>query len=279
MAAITAKDVKKLRDATDAGMMACKKALVEADGDFEKAIDFLRKSGAAKAAKREGREANEGAVFVQTNADQTEATLVELNCETDFVARNADFQALGQSFADLAQAHKPASLDALKSLDMDGKTVAERILEASATIGEKLDLSKYEAISGEKVVTYIHPGARVGVAVAFDVVNGQDVAAVGKDVAMQIAAMKPIAIDKDGIPQEIVDKEIEIGKEQARATGKPEAILEKIARGKLGKFFKENTLLNQDFVKDTSKSVAQYVKSELGDTKIVAFKRLQLGAK
>ncbi|MEM7374729.1 MAG: translation elongation factor Ts [Bacteroidota bacterium] len=279
MAAITAKDVKRLRDATDAGMMACKKALVEADGDFEKAIEILRKTGAAKAAKREGREANEGAVFVQTNADKSHAVLVELNCETDFVARNGDFQTLGQQIADLAEAHQPADLNALKALDMGGNTVEQAVLETSGTIGEKLDLSKYVTAAGDAVVTYIHPGARVGVVVAFDNVNGQDVAAVGKDVAMQIAAMKPIAIDKDGIPQSIIDKEVEIGMEQARQTGKPEAILEKIARGKLGKFFKENTLLNQDFVKDTSKTVAQYVKGELGDVSIVAFQRLQLGTK
>ena len=279
MAAITAQDVKRLREATDAGMMACKKALVEADGDFEKAIEILRKTGAAKAAKREGREANEGAVFVQTNASGTEAVLVELNCETDFVARNGDFQELGQQIADLAQSHKPADLAALKALDLGGKTVENAVLEASGTIGEKLDLSKYVTTSGDAVVTYIHPGARVGVAVAFANVNGQDVSQVGKDVAMQIAAMKPIAIDKDGIPQDVIDKEVEIGKEQARATGKPEAILEKIARGKLGKFFKENTLLNQDFVKDTSKTVAQYIKEELGDTSVVDFKRVQLGAK
>lgn len=279
MAAITAKDVKRLRDATDAGMMACKKALVEADGDFEKAIEILRKTGAAKAAKREGREANEGAVFVTSSADNSHAVLVELNCETDFVARNSDFQDLGQAIADLAEAHRPADLDALKALDMGGKSVENAVLEASGTIGEKLDLSKYATASGDAVVTYIHPGARVGVIVAFDKVNGQDVAAVGKDVAMQIAAMKPIAIDESGIDQAVIDKEMEIGMDQARQTGKPEAILEKIARGKLGKFFKENTLLKQDFVKDTSKTVAQYIKGELGEASVVAFQRLQLGAK
>ncbi|MEM7657524.1 MAG: translation elongation factor Ts [Bacteroidota bacterium] len=277
--AITAKDVKRLREATDAGMMDCKKALVETDGDFEKAVELLRKKGIAKASKRQDREANEGAVFIQSNADNTGAVIIELNSETDFVARNDDFQALGNKIAALAGAENPADLEALKALPFEGSTVGETVTGASAVIGEKIELSKYAAIDGEAVVTYLHPGSRVGVAVAFAKVDG-NIAEVGKDVAMQIAAMKPLAIDKDGIDQGVIDKEIEIGKEQARATGKPEAILEKIARGKLNKFFKDNTLINQDFVKDTSKSVGQYIKESLGkEAAVTSFQLVQLGAK
>ncbi|WNJ16162.1 translation elongation factor Ts [Pontibacter sp. G13] len=277
--AITAKDVNKLRQATGAGMMDCKKALVEAEGDFDKAVEILRLKGQKVSAKRADREAKEGAVFIQANEAGTEAALIELNCETDFVARNEDFQALGQSIAVLASQEKPATIDALKGLSLDGTSVAETLTDAMGKIGEKLDVSKFELITGEQVVTYIHPGARIGVAVAFSGVNGGDATAVGKDVAMQIAAMNPVGIDKDSVDQSIVDKEIEIGKQQAIEEGKPENIVEKIAMGKLNKFFKENTLLNQDFVKDTSRSVKKYVSDELGkEATIVAFKRLQLGA-
>ncbi|MEL6673678.1 MAG: translation elongation factor Ts [Bacteroidota bacterium] len=277
--AITAQDVNKLRKATGAGMMDCKKALVEAEGDFDKAVEILRKKGQKISAKRSDREANEGAIFVAANAEGSQAFLIELNCETDFVARNEDFQALGNGIAALAIAENAADLEALKALPFDGSTVEGSLTDAMGKIGEKLTLSKFEKVSGDKVVTYIHPGARVGVAVAFSGVDGQDVTAVGKDVAMQVAAMNPVAIDEDGVDPSVVQKEIEIGMEVARNEGKPEAIVEKIARGKLGKFFKENTLLNQGFVKDTSKNVKQYIKDELGaDVSVNEFKRLQLGA-
>lgn len=277
--AITAKQVNELRKATGAGMMDCKKALVEADGDFDKAVELLRKKGQKVSAKRADRVANEGAVFISASNDNTTAAVIELNCETDFVARNEDFQALGKSIADLALAENPADLEALKAMDLDGKTVSEALTDAIGKIGEKLDVSKYESIRGQKVVTYIHPGARIGVAVAFANVNGGDPEAVGKDVAMQIAAMNPVAIDKDGVPTDVVEKEIEIGKEQARAQGKPEQILEKIAMGKLNKFYKDNTLLNQDFVKDTSLSVIKYITQNLGNEATVStFKRVQLGS-
>lgn len=259
-------------------MMDCKKALVEAEGDFDKAVEVLRKRGAAKAAKRAEREAKEGAVFIKANDAQTEAFLVELNCETDFVARNQDFQDLGASLAALAAAEKPADLEAMRALPMDGKTVAEVLTEAVGKIGEKIDLGKYEMLAGERVVTYIHPGARVGVAVAFNSIGEVDATQVGKDVAMQIAAMKPLAIDRDGIDAEIIERETRIGREQALAEGKPEKIIDKIAMGKVNKYIKENTLLNQDFVKDTSKSVGKYVAGELGkDVSIGGFKRVQLG--
>lgn len=276
--AITAKDVNRLRQATGAGMMDCKKALVEAEGDFDKAVEILRKKGQKVSAKRADREAKEGAVFIKANASATEATLIELNCETDFVARNEDFQKLGESIVSLARAEQPSDVDALKALEMEGKPVDAHLTDAMGKIGEKIDISKYENISGEKVITYLHPGARIGVAVAFEGVGEQDASQVGKDVAMQIAAMNPVAVDKDGVPQEIADKEVEIGKEQARAEGKPEQIIEKIAMGKLNKFYKDNTLLNQEFVKDTSKTVSKYIKEALGkEVTITKFSRVQLG--
>ncbi len=276
--AITAKEVNRLRQTTGAGMMDCKKALVEADGDFDKAVENLRKKGQKVSAKRADREAKEGAVFIAASDNHREATLIELNCETDFVARNDDFQALGESIAQLAHGQHPADLTALKALNMDGKTIEEHLTDAMGKIGEKIDVSKYARIEGDKVVTYLHPGSRIGVAVAFQGVNDQPVEEVGKDVAMQIAAMNPVSVDKDGVPKEVIDKEIEIGKEQARAEGKPEQIIEKIAMGKLNKFYKDNTLLNQEFVKDTSKTVSQYIKDALGkDVTVSAFSRVQLG--
>ena len=276
--AITAKDVNRLRQTTGAGMMDCKKALVEADGDFDKAVEILRKKGQKVSAKRADREAKEGAVFIAASDDHKEAILIELNCETDFVARNDDFQAMGEAIVKLAQAHKPADLAALNALDMDGKTVEAHLTDAMGKIGEKIEVSKFERIEGDRVVTYLHPGARIGVAVAFAGIDGQDASDVGKDVAMQIAAMNPVSVDKEGVPQDVIDKEVEIGKEQARAEGKPDNIVEKIALGKLNKFYKDNTLLNQEFVKDTSKTVSAYIKEALGKGATVSgFLRVQLG--
>lgn len=276
--AITAQDVNKLRKATGAGMMDCKKALTEAEGDFEKAVEILRKKGQKVSAKRADREASEGAIFIHERADGSEAVMIELNCETDFVARNEDFQALGQQIVAIAAAEKPASLAELKALSLGGQVISDALTDAMGKIGEKIDVSKFETISGGRVVTYLHPGSRIGVAVAFNKEAG-DIATVGKDIAMQIAAMNPVAVDKDGVSEDVVNKEIEIGKDIARNEGKPEAIIEKIARGKLAKFFKDNTLLNQDFVKDTSKSVEKHIKDELGaDVSVTSFKRVQLGA-
>ena len=275
--AITAQDVNKLRQATGAGMMDCKKALTESGGDFEQAIDILRKKGQKVSANRADREASEGAIFIYENGTGSEAVLIELNCETDFVARNDDFQSIGNQIVEVAAAQKPADLESLKALSIGGEVIADILTSAMGKIGEKIDVSKYERISGDKVVTYLHPGSRIGVAVAFSGTNG-DISAVGKDVAMQIAAMSPVAVDKDGVSQEVINKEIEIGMEVARNEGKPEEILEKIARGKLSKFFKDSTLLNQDFVKDTSRTVGQYIKDELGaGAGVTAFKRVQLG--
>lgn len=276
MATITAKDVNELRQITGAGMMDCKKALEQADGDREKAIDFLRKKGQKIADNRQDRDANEGAVFVA--GTDSACVLVELNCETDFVARNEGFQQLGQGIADEAFRTNAADMDAVLAMHLDGRPVSDHLLESMSKIGEKIQVRTFERVAGDRVVTYIHPGARVGVAVAFVGVGSEDIQALGKDVAMQIAAMKPIAIDQDQVPADIVAKELEIGRERALAEGKPAAIVDKIAQGMLQKYFKDNTLLAQDFVKDTSKTVQQYLKEANPNLKVKAFKRVQLGS-
>jgi elongation factor Ts len=275
MATITAKEINALRQMTGAGMMDCKKALEFAEGDPEKAIDYLRKKGQKIADNRQDRDANEGAVFVAGN-DGT-AILMELNCETDFVARTEGFQALGQSIVDLAFAQTPADIEGVTALQLDGRPVSDHLLENMSKIGEKLQIRTYEHVTGERVITYIHPGARVGVAVAFTGVGSEDIEAIGKDVAMQIAAMKPVGVDQADVPAEIVAKELEIGRERAIAEGKPEAIVDKIAQGILQRYFKDNTLLAQDFVKDTSMTVAAYLKQANPNLKVKAFKRVQLG--
>ncbi|MDN5200748.1 translation elongation factor Ts [Fulvivirgaceae bacterium BMA10] len=275
--AITAQDVNKLRQQTGAGMMDCKKALTEANGDFEAAIDILRKKGQKVSASRSDRETSEGSVFVKTNDDATESVIIALNCETDFVAKNEEFQALGQSILNVAFENRPASIDDLKGTKLGDLTINEKIVELIGKIGEKLEISAYESLKGEKVVPYIHAGSKLGVLVALKGSNGDDTSDAGRDVAMQIAAMNPVAVDKDEVDQSVVDREIEIGKEQARAEGKPEQIIEKIAQGKLQKFFKENTLLNQAFVKDSSLSVAKYLDSVKSGLTVEAFKRISIG--
>ncbi|MEZ4687457.1 MAG: translation elongation factor Ts [Bacteroidia bacterium] len=276
---ISAKDVMNLRNLTGAGMMDCKKALAEADGDFDAAIELLRKKGQKVAGKRADRDAKEGAIFIADNEAGSEAYIIELNCETDFVAKNDDFQKMGQKFVDAAKANKPADLDALRTLKVDGDTIENHLTDAMGRIGEKIDISKYEVVKGEKVVSYVHPGSRIGVAVAFAGTNGADVEEVGKDVAMQITAMNPEAIDESQVSEEVKERELRIGREQALEEGKPANIVDRIAEGKLKKFYKESTLVNQDFVKDTSKSVGQYVTESLGkNAKISDFKRVQLGA-
>lgn len=274
---ISASDVNKLRQQTGAGMMDCKKALIEANGDFEAAIDYLRKKGAKVAASRQDRDSNEGVIIAKAAADGKSGIVVEVNCETDFVAKNADFIALAEKIADTALANKPASLEELKGLSIDGKTVADALIEQTGIIGEKIDVSKYETITGEKVIAYIHGNYRLGVLVALSAaVEGAEEA--GKDVAMQIAAMNPIAIDKNDVDTKTIERELEIAKEQIRAEGKPEEMVEKIAQGKLNKFYKESTLLNQEFVKDSSKSIAQFLDSVSKGLTVTAFKRVQLGA-
>ena len=274
---ITAQDVNRLRAETGAGMMDCKKALQESGGDFDKAIEYLRKKGQKVSADRQGREAKEGAIFAQVAPDAAYGVLLELNCETDFVARNEGFQQLGEKIAAAALAAKVRTLDELKALALDGLSIADTLTEAIGRIGEKIDVSKYSLLEGESVVSYIHPGARVGVLLVFAGAGGVDLTQPGKDVCMQIAAMSPVAVDKTGVDPAVVEKEIAIGVEQARAEGKPEAMLEKIAQGKLQKFYKENTLMEQDFVKDPSKSIAQYLKEYAPTLKVTAFTRFNLG--
>lgn len=255
--AITAQEVNKLRQMTGAGMMDCKKALTEANGDFDAAIENLRKKGQKVSASRSDRETTEGAVFVHTNDGNTVATLIALSCETDFVAKNSSFQELGQKILSLAEINHPQNVEALLNLSYDNETVQNHLLDLMAKIGEKVEVSHYTRLSGEQVVSYVHAGAKLGVLVSLKNTGGTDVQSAGRDVAMQIAAMNPVALHKDEVDSSIVEREIEIGKEQARAEGKPEEMLERIAQGKLGKFYKENTLLEQSFVKDPKQSVAQ----------------------
>lgn len=275
--AISAQDVNKLRQMTGAGMMDCKKALTEANGDFEAAIDYLRKKGQKVSASRSDRNTTEGAVFVKTNADSTEAVLVALGCETDFVAKNEEFVSLGQTVLDAATQNSASTADELLAVSVNGRPVSDYLTDLMGKIGEKIEIVAFEKVSGEKVISYIHSNGKLGVLLALKGVNGTDVTEVGKDVAMQIAAMKPVAVDKDGVDAKTIEREIEIGKEQARAEGKPEAMLEKIAQGKLQRFYKDNTLLNQEFVKDNSKTVAQLLDGITKGLTVSTFKRIVIG--
>jgi elongation factor Ts len=274
MAVINAADVAKLRRVTLAGMMDCKKALEESEGNFDKAIEIIRKKGQAVANKRADKEASEGVVLSKVSADGKAGAIIVLNSETDFVAKNADFMALANKILDIAVTRKPANLDELKSLPMDGGKVGEKVIEYVGIIGEKLDLSYFEKIEAAHVQAYIHPGNRLATLVGFTK-SGIDVQ-VYKDIAMQIAAMNPVAIDKDFVPESVIAQEIEIGKDQARRDGKPEEMVEKIAQGKLTKFFKESTLLNQDFVKDNKITIRKYLQSANKELSVTEFKRFTL---
>ncbi len=274
MAEISAADVAKLRRVTLAGMMDCKKALEESEGNFDKAIEIIRKKGQAVANKRADRDATEGAVLSKVTTDGKFGAVITLNSETDFVAKNADFQKLANKILDIAIASKPANLEALKSLPMDGGKIGEKIIEYVGIIGEKIELAYYEKIEAAHVQAYIHPGNKLATLVGFTKA-GVDIQ-VYKDVAMQIAAMNPVAVDKDFVSPATIAQEIEIGKEQARRDGKPEEMLEKIAQGKLTKFFKESTLLNQDFVKDNKMTIRQYLQSFNKELTVTDFKRYSL---
>jgi elongation factor Ts len=274
---ITAADVNKLRQQTGAGMMDCKKALTEANGDFEAAIDYLRKKGAKVAASRQDRESNEGVVIAKTTADGKRGVIVEFNCETDFVAKNADFIAFADSIAVLAIEKNPSSLEELLSLELNGQKLSDTIISETGKIGEKVGVSKFEIVTGEKVIAYIHGNYRLGVLVALSA-GPEGAEEAGKDVAMQIAAMNPIAIDKGDVDSKTIEHELEIAKDVIRAEGKPEEMVEKIAAGKLNKFYKDSTLLNQEFVKDSSKTVAQFLNGVEKGLTVTAFKRVQLGA-
>jgi len=272
----TTADIQKLREMTDAGMMDCKKALDETAGNFEEAQDWLRKKGIAKAAKREERDAKEGVVIAITNADQTRGIIVALNCETDFVARNENFVNLTTKIANIALESAPSSLEELLALPFEGKvSIAEKVGEQNGIIGEKIELSRYEPLTGSQILTYNHSNNKRSVMV---VLNKNDKAfeQAGRDVAMQIAAMSPVSVSKDDVDPRIIEREIEVGKELARNEGKAEDMLEKIAMGRLNKFFQESTLLSQKFVKNNDLTVDQYLKSLDKDLTVSAFKHVAL---
>ncbi len=270
---ITAADINKLRQATGAGMMDCRKALTEANGDFEAAIDWLRKQGQKVAAKRSDREAKEGVVIAQTTTDNKTGFVVCISCETDFVSKNAEFVAFAQSIADAAISNNVKSADELNAVTINGAKVSDLINDKLAAIGEKIGISKFERIEAPYVASYIHGANRMGVLVGLTMQAEE----AGKDVAMQIAAMNPLAVDETSIPTDVVEREKNIAIEVVKAEGKPAEMAEKIAMGKLNKFFKENTLLAQAFVKDNNKSVADYLKSINPNLKVTEFKRVALG--
>lgn len=274
MANITAAEVNKLRQQTGAGMMDCKNALVEAEGDFEIAIDILRKKGQKVANKRSDREATEGRVIAKINTEGNFAAIVMLNCETDFVAKNEEFENLANSIIDLAIENKPKSIDELTNFALNGRTVAENITDLIGKTGEKMELGDYQFVEAPSVFLYNHMTGKLASIIGFNKPNAPEQAC--REVVMQIAAMSPIAIDKDDVDQKTIEKEIEIGKEQARQEGKPEEMLEKIALGKLNKFFKESTLLNQDFVRDNKKTIRQHIEETDKELKVVSFKRVSV---
>lgn len=274
--AITAADVNKLRQQTGAGMMDCKNALTESNGDFEAAIDILRKKGQKIAAKRGENEAKEGLIFSQATADGKTGVIMSLNCETDFVAMNDNFRAFMQSLVDVALKHLPNTIEELKALPYDDKlSIEEKITEHVGVIGEKLDLSKYAKISAEQVSAYNHPGNQLATLVGLTV-NSAAAEDAGKQVAMQIAAMNPLALNKEGIDQNTIDRELEIGKELAIQEGKPAEMAEKISQGRLNKFFQENTLLSQQFVRDNKVTVEEFLNSAEKGLTVTSFERFAM---
>jgi len=276
MGAISAKDVKKLRETTGVGMMDCKKALTDADGDFDKAIELLRKKGEKLSAKRADRVAKEGCIIAAVNDDNTKGVIIKLSSETDFVSKNEEFIAATRAIAQKALEAWPEDLDALMNVAIEGKTVGDKVTDIVATFQEKIVLTDYTRVSAAGVASYIHMGNKAAVLVGLSE-NSDAVIAAGRDVAMQVAAMKPIALNKDSVDQSVIDKEVEIGKELARNEGKPEAIIEKIAMGKLAKFFKENTLMSQVYVKDSSQTVSEYLNSVSKGLTATDFKHVYLG--
>ena len=275
--AITAQEVNKLRQMTGAGMMDCKKALTEAEGDFEKAVDLLRKKGQKVSASRADRETKEGVVVTHVNEDSTEGIILSLTCETDFVAKNDEFGAFANEILNIAVKNNSQSVEDIHAVAYENITVGDKIVEMTGKIGEKIEISHFARVQGESVVNYIHSNGKLGVLVSLKNGKGTEVEDAGKDVAMQIAAMNPVAVDKDGVDASVVEREIEVGKEQARAEGKPEEMLEKSALGKLNKFYKENTLLSQAFVKDNSLTIAQYLDKVSKGLTVTEFKRISIG--
>lgn len=277
MTTISASVVNELRKRTGAGMMDCKKALQEANGDMDAAIDILRKKGAAKAAKRADREAAEGLAIALASGDNSYGIAIEVNCETDFVAKNEDFSKFANDLAAFALENKFADRDSLLNATFQGKVLSELLLEKTSVIGEKVDVSNYEFCASEGVAAYNHGANRIGVLVALNS-NAADALDAGRALAMQIAAMNPISVDETSVPAAVIEKELEIGRDIARQEGKPEAMIEKIAEGKLQKFFKESTLMHQAFVRDSSMTVSAFVKSVDSNLVVKSFVRLQLGA-
>jgi len=273
---ISAQDINKLRQATGAGMMDCRKALTETNGDFEAAIDWLRKQGQKVAAKRSDREAKEGVVIAQTTTDNKTGIVVCVSCETDFVSKNADFIAMVQSIADAAIANNVKTVETLNDTVVNGAKISDLINDKLASIGEKIGITKFERVEAPYVASYIHGAYRIGVLVGLS----KEAAEVGKDLAMQIAALNPVAVDAASVPADVVAREkaiiMDVMKEDPKMAGKPEEMIAKIAEGKIGAFFKEQTLTAQAFVKDAGKSVADYLK-ESGDVKVTEFKRVALG--
>ncbi|MBS1646861.1 MAG: elongation factor Ts [Bacteroidetes bacterium] len=273
--AITAADVNKLRQQTGAGMMDCKKALEEAQGDFEQAIDFLRKKGQKVAANRQDREAKDGLVIASINADAKHGSLILVSCETDFVAKNQDFVDFANTVSKISIDKKPASLDAFKALPYNNEiTVNDKFIEQIGKIGEKIELGYYQTVDAAHVIAYNHPGNRLACVVGFNKAVSEEVA---KNVAMQVAAMAPVAVDKEDVDTKTLERELDVAREQVRAEGKPEDMVEKIAQGKLNKFYKEFTLLNQEFIKDNKMDIRKYLQSVEKDLTVTAFKRYQLG--
>ena len=263
--------VKKLREATGAGFKDCNLAIKESNGDLNKAIEILRIKGISKASKKMSREAKEGVVAI--SGDEKKTSIIEVNCETDFVAKNEDYIELAQSLAD--HALNFTDKDSFLNSDFDGMKVSDKLLEQTGVIGEKIEIGSFEYLSSEFVGSYIHAGNKiasiVGLSQKFD--NASEVA---KDISMQVAAMNPVALNEDGVSQDIIEKEIEIAKDQLRQEGKPEEMLDNIAKGKLKKFFKENTLVNQQFIKDSKQSISDYLKSQSENTEVTGFSRVGL---
>jgi elongation factor Ts len=270
----TTADVVKLRKVTGAGMMDCKNALTDANGNFDRALEIIREKGKLVASKRADRDATEGAVLAKTTEDKKFGALVVLNCETDFVAKNENFVAFADNILNVALAQKPENLDALKGLELESRTIDAQVTEQTGVIGEKLDLSYYGKIEAETVVSYIHPGNKLATLVGFSKAGVEE--QVAKDIAMQVAAMSPVSVDTDSIPQEVIHKELEIAKEKFRQEGKPEAMLDKIAQGALQKWYKEVTLLNQAFIKDSKMTVKDYLAQYDKDLKVTGFERFAL---
>jgi len=277
MTQITASEVNKLRKQTGAGMMDCKNALVEANGDFELAIDVLRKKGQKVASKRSDRSASEGVVLSGVSEDKKFGVIVSVNCETDFVAKNEDFVAFAKSVLNLALSNKVDTKESLENQILDGVSVSDKLLEKTGVIGEKIELGFYDFLESEYVTSYIHHGNRLASLVSLNI-SGEDYFQVGKDLCMQVAAMNPMGLSEKDISQEVLDRELDIAKETARKEGKPEQMIEKIALGRLGKFFKENTLLKQAFIKDGKKSIEQYLKEVNTDLNVQEFKRFGLSS-